>query len=95
MYKIPSQIYEKTAQKLCDAIGSDNYFAGTLEFACEDVECRMLLTVMVYHRKADESEGGHKMIDDIVPIWWEFHTLIDGVEQINDFDFKLLKEFVI
>lgn len=95
MYEIPSQIYEKTAKKLCDAIGTAHYFAGTLEFTHDNVECRMCVTVMLHHKKVDAPEGTTCAIGDMVPIWWEFHTVIDGVEQINDFDFTLFKGYVI
>lgn len=95
MYEIHSQIYEKTAQKLSDAIGSERYFAGTIEFTHEDVECRMRVTVMLYHKEVDAPEGCYCVVDDIVPIWWEFHTVIDGVERLNDFDFTLLKRYIV
>lgn len=95
MYEIQSQIYEKTAQRLSDAMGDECFFSGSIEFTDEDVECRMLVTVMAYHRNADGADGGYKVIDDLVPIWWEFHTFIDGQECINDFDFGILKSFII
>lgn len=95
MYEITYPIYEKTAQKLCDLVGGDNYFSGTIEFACEDTECRMVASLIIYRKRVEMPEGVIEIIEDIVPVWWEFHTTIDGVERINDFDFSALKEFIL
>ena len=95
MYEISSQIYEKTAQKLCDLVGGNGYFSGTLEFAHEDIECRMVASLIIYRKRVEMPEGLFDVIDDIVPVWWEFHTVIDGEERINDFDFSLLKEYML
>ena len=95
MFEISSQIYEKTAQKLCDLVGGNGYFSGTLEFSHEDIECRMLASLIIYRKRVEMPEGLFDVIDDIVPVWWEFHTIIDGEEIINDFDFALLKEYIL
>ena len=95
MYEISSQIYEKTAQKLCNLVGGNGYFSGTLEFAHEDIECRMVASLIIYRKKVEMPEGLFDVIDDIVPVWWEFHTVIDGEELINDFDFARLKEYIL
>ena len=95
MHEISSQIYEKTAQKLCNLVGGNGYFSGTLEFAHEDIECRMVASLIIYRKKVEMPEGLFDVIDDIVPVWWEFHTVIDGEELINDFDFARLKEYIL
>ena len=95
MYEISSQIYEKTAQKLCNLVGGNGYFSGTLEFAHEDIECRMVASLIIYRKRVEMPEGLFDVIDDIVPVWWEFHTVIDGEELINDFDFARLKEYIL
>ncbi len=95
MYEISSQIYEKTAEKLCNLVGGNGYFSGTLEFSHEDIECRMLASLIIYRKRVEMPEGLFDVIDDIVPVWWEFHTVIDGEELINDFDFARLKEYML
>ena len=35
------------------------------------------------------------IIDNIVPVWWEFHTVTEEGEVINDFDFAELKEYLL
>lgn len=95
MYTIPSAIYEKAAQNLCDQVGSSSYFSGSIAFTHEDVECRMVLSLIIYHKRTKMPEGRVEMIEDLVPVWWEFHTEIGGEEILNDFDFAILKEYII
>ena len=57
MYEITSRLYEETAERLCDAIGSGNYFTGSIEFNFEDTECRLTATVIVYRRHVELPEG--------------------------------------
>lgn len=95
MYEITSQIYEKTAQRLCDLVGNRNYFSGVIEFSHEETECRMVTSLIIYHKRVEMPDDNFDVIEDIIPVWWEFHTFIDGEERINDFDFSLLKEQII
>ncbi len=94
MYEILPQIYEKTAQKLCDSVDGMNYFSGTIEFSHEDVECRFVVSLIIYRKNFEMPEGSIEAIEDLVPVWWEFHTTVAGVEHINDFDFSLFKEYI-
>lgn len=34
------------------------------------------------------------IISHLVPVWWEFHTVFDGVEQLNDFSFEELDAWI-
>ena len=95
MCEILSQIYEKTAQKLCDLVCNTNYYSGTIEFAYEDIECRFVASLIIYRKKVEMPDGCLEVIDDLVPVWWEFHTTIAGVEYINDFDFSLFKKYIV
>ncbi|MBO5875511.1 MAG: hypothetical protein J6Q20_03190 [Alistipes sp.] len=95
MYEISSEIYKKAALRLCDQVGDGDYFSGTITFVHEEVECRMLLSIIIYHKRVEMPEGSFETIEDVVPVWWEFHTEIDGEEQINDFDFSLFKGYLL
>jgi hypothetical protein len=35
------------------------------------------------------------LIDNIIPVWWEFHSTTDEGEVLNDFDFAELKEYLL
>ena len=37
------------------------------------------------------SSGWGRTITDIVPVWWEFITEVDGEECLNDFSFRYLR----
>ncbi|MFR9128907.1 MAG: hypothetical protein ACLVJK_02600 [Alistipes putredinis] len=39
-------------------------------------------------------EGDADRIDDLVPVWWEFHTSDQAGERPNDFSFSELKEYL-
>lgn len=95
MYEITSRLYEETAQRLCDAIGGGNYFSGSIEFLFDDIECRLTATAIVYRSRIEMPEGSGMKIDDIVPVWWEFHTSGDDGEMLNDFSFAALKEHIV
>ena len=95
MLEISSQIYEKTAQKLCDLLGDSSYFSGAFDFVHEDIECRMVASLIIAHRQIEFPEDTLTFISDICPVWWEFHTVIAGEERVNDFDFALFKEYIV
>lgn len=95
MYSISPELYREAAQRLCDAIDGGNYFSGTLAFLSGIAECRLTCTVIVYRQSQGLPEGGGAMICDLIPVWWEFHTVVEGEEVINDFSFGDLKQWVV
>lgn len=91
IYSVSSELYLEAAARLAEAIGPENYFSGSLLFPFGDVECRLTASVIVYRRQERFPEGVSDTIADLVPVWWEFHTCRDGVEQLNDFSFSELR----
>jgi len=54
------------------------------------------LSAVVYRYQESFPEGRIvDIIDNIVPVWWEFHTVTDEGEVINDFDFAEFKEYLL
>ena len=94
MYEITTSIYTRAAERLCDAVGSRSYFSGSLEFTVGDTECRLVASLIVRHKQIEMPEGIVEQISGLIPIWWEFHTTVDGEELINDFDLRTLEEFI-
>ncbi len=39
-------------------------------------------------------EGDEERIADLVPVWWEFHTVAPEGEVLNDFSFNVLRDYV-
>ena len=44
--------------------------------------------MIVYRRRERLPEGDRDAIADLVPVWWEFHTAVNGGEVLNDFSFS-------
>jgi len=90
MYTVSSEIYDHVAALLVDAIADKGFFSGSIATCRDEVYMRLTATVVVYRNTGvGESRGA---IADIVPVWWEFHTLCGSEEIINDFSFATLRE---
>jgi len=70
------------------AVGGGSYFSGSLTFPFGDMECRLTASVIVYRRRERLPEGDRDAIADLVPVWWEFHTVGSDGEALNDFSFS-------
>lgn len=90
MYCVLPELYLETAARLSDAIGDGNYFSGSVEFLFGDVACRLTASVIVYRSRISLPEGDRRPVTDLVPVWWEFHTIGDDGEMLNDFGFSEL-----
>lgn len=93
MYTISSEIYDCVAALLVDAISDKGFFSGSVATCCGEVYMRLTATLVVYRNASTEEHRGG--IDDIVPVWWEFHTLCGGEEMLNDFSFAELREHIV
>lgn len=92
MYSVSAELYDLAADLLVERIDRSDYFSGTVEFEYGGVECRLTASVIVYRRREVLPEMEYDRICDLVPVWWEFHTMIDGVERLNDFTFSEIRE---
>lgn len=90
MYCVSPELYLETAARLGDAIGDGNYFSGAIEFLSGDLICRLTISVIVYRSRISLPEGVCRPVTDLVPVWWEFHTVGEAGEMLNDFDFSSL-----
>ncbi len=93
MYNISPALYNEVAEHLTERMGRNGYFSGSLEFASNDVECRLVLSAVVYRRRESMPEGEREVISDVVPVWWEFHTVTEEGEVMNDFSFGELRKY--
>lgn len=93
-FEVPLELYDEIRTRLTEAVGDENYFSGTLAFPFGDIFCRLRTSVIVYRRTERLPEGTFPVIDDLVPVWWEFHTESDDAgEVLNDFSFDELRRF--
>ncbi len=93
-YSVSSELYEELAVRLREAIGAKNYFSGSVAFTSGEVECRLVTSVIVYRQRVSMPEGDCCAIANLVPVWWEFHTVGPEGETVNDLDFRELTRYV-
>lgn len=94
MYAILSNLYHELATHLVELIEQDNYYSDTFEFEFEGVLCRLTLSAIVYRQLQPDDGFDFCAITDIIPVWWEFHTFVDGDEVLNDFSFNEFREYI-
>lgn len=94
MYKVSPEFYVALVEKLLEQIDLKEYYSGVLEFEFEDVNCRMVLSAVVYRKGVVYAERPSLGVRDVVPVWWELHTYIEGEECLNDFSFNELREYI-
>ncbi len=94
MLIINSTLYERLADLLVDAIDGKEFYSDVIDFQHDQVECCFSATLMIYYREHRFPEGNEMQIENIVPVWWEFHSIEGERERLNDFDFALLNQVV-
>ena len=71
-----------------------SFYSGSFSFDYGSKECRFVASIVIYRSKECLPEGDADRIDDLVPVWWEFHTSDQAGERPNDFSFSELKEYL-
>lgn len=94
MYDVLPELYREVATKIIEHVGRRGYYSGVLDFEWESVECRMVLSAVVYRRTEQYPEGERSVITDMVPVWWEFLTFVNGEEVLNNFSFNEMREYI-
>lgn len=90
-YPIIPELYGIVARKLLDEIGEKSFYSGSFSFDYGSKECRFVASIVIYRSKECLPEGDADRIDDLVPVWWEFHTSDQAGERPNDFSFPSLR----
>lgn len=85
--------YRLVANRLLNAIGSCDYFNGTVK-CCHDDFYSSLTASLVIYKTSPTPIVAMNDTTDIVPVWWEFHTTTPEGEIMNDFSFSTLKEYL-
>ena len=94
MYDILPELYQKVLAEILDSVGNRGYYSGRLELEHEGVTCVMSLSAVIYRSEERYPEGLVQRIVDMVPVWWEFHTFLDGDELLNNFSFNFLRQYL-
>lgn len=88
--EITPALYASVVRHLAEAIDDKQWFSGTISIPHPEMECSLTSALIVYRNGTSPAD-----ITDIVPVWWEFSTKIDGVECLNDFSFRYLRSLFI
>ena len=94
MFAVTPSLYRLTAARLLEAVGRGNYFSGSVSFPFKGIDCRLTASLVVCRERVELPEGCVDRISDLIPVWWEFTTGVDGRDECNDFSFSDLKEFL-
>ena len=94
MYTISSKLYHHLASHLVELVGQRGYYSGSFEFEFDGVWCEMTLSAVVYHQSQPDEGYNSCAVTDMIPVWWEFHTFVDGDEVLNDMSFNELREYI-
>ncbi len=87
--------YRTTAEALSDALGSACFIDDDIEVLGDGWEGFLRLTAIIHRGVDDAPDYYRRPITNVIPIWWEFHTVVDGEEILNDFQFGELKTYLI
>lgn len=94
MYDVSNQLYLEVAERLLSLVGQRDYLSGRLEFDFGSITCCLIFSVVIYRRKVQCERGDVSLVDDVVPVWWEFHTVGEQGEVLNDFSFNVLRQYL-
>ncbi len=94
MIKTNKRDYSTLAILLLERVGDDDFFSGSISYETGSVEYQFISTLILYRESQMEYSPWENNIVNIVPVWWEFNTSIDGEKRLNDFDFDTLREIV-
>lgn len=93
MYVVSSKLYLELTTRLVELVAENGYYSGSFEFEFEGVWCEMILSAVVYHQEKPDEWASYPAVVDMIPVWWEFHTFIDGSEVLNDMSFNELRTY--
>lgn len=87
MYNITEDQYREVLERIVEEVSRRDYYSGKITGSFTDgTDWELRLTAVIYN------EGW--AIQDIVPVWWEFHTYDIEDEFINDFQFYEIREII-
>ena len=95
MYSLQPEIYQDLAAAVAQSLSNIYYFNGSVAVADGDAECRLTASLIIYRHRAGHFSDETDYITDIVPVWWECRTIVDGEEVENDFDFALFRDVMM
>ena len=85
MFQVSSELYDEIAIRLREAFGGGGFYSGSVECAVGETLCRLTASLVLYRSDDRWPEGCRRRLTDVVPVWWEFHTVTaDGEVPIGE-----------
>jgi hypothetical protein len=88
MPTVESQIYNRLAARLLEAIGNGDFFNGTVELDDERFNPRLVVTLIV--RRASRCGA----IESIAPVWWSYGANYLEESEENDFSWNEFRRYL-
>ncbi len=88
---IKPTLYERLQALLMDKIDGREYFSGSIHLEDEEADYSFTSSLIILYDDVHYPEGVAIEIKQITPVWWEFHSVTDDGEVLNDFDFNILR----
>ncbi len=96
MIIISTETYAAIAHRLLEMLGDGaSFFNGRVVCDTPQGYAALIATLIVYRQSETERGDRSGMIENIVPVWWEFRLSVDGTDAANDFSWSELKTFLL
>lgn len=95
MTTITPIIYRQVAELLFKAIDDRAFFNGTIEYDTDEFYSSFRATLIIYRQKIEQQSVITNIITDIVPVWWEFSLHSHRGEELTDFSWRELAQYLI
>lgn len=95
MTTITPTTYQQVAKLLLKAIDDRAFFNGTIEYDTEEFYSSFRATLIIYREKIEQQSVITEIITDIVPVWWEFSLHSERGDEMTDFSWRELAQYLI
>lgn len=85
MINISQRFYNALFQRLFEKFDKVSYYSGVIDGELEGVKYKFAISLVIYRDK----DG---IIEDLIPIWYEFETFVNDEGAKNDFSFEELRK---
>lgn len=95
MINIEKKHYEVLARLVAEDIAETGCFNLMYEVEFQEFSLKLKLTACVYGQKTTGGEGREWWeITNIVPVWWEAHTITEDGEKLSDFTWSVFRDYI-
>ncbi len=89
IYKVEIEIYEKFVNRVLDEINDKSFFSDVITINSDSIDFSLIASIIIYRKKEGVKGDVNSQIIKLTPVWWEFKSITDDGEILNDFDFNI------